>query len=364
MKRIALSLSLILLVSAGHALAGAEYDKEIARQFEPGSVQTVKLHNLAGRVLLERSGSDALELRAVIRSNDHDGMSAREVAQLLDLDIRRDGDTILVKAEYPVESYDRIHYSAAEGSFFSSSTTVKVDGEKVKISTGRKGSGLPLWVDFQLRVPDGLASEVRNYVGNVKVEGVKGDCKLDCASADISVEDFEGTLNVDTGSGDIDAEKIAGRMLLDTGSGDIKVADMRGDFRADTGSGDILLRNAEGERFYADTGSGDVIMKDVAYPSLGIDTGSGDVKVSSLIGLLRRWEVDTGSGDVVFVIPQQGANFRLEVDTSSGEVDCQLATSDIRQQRGKIRSLTVGRGEGLIVVDTGSGDLSILQRDE
>lgn len=363
MKRSIALFSLALLIAAP-ALAGSEYDKEVVRQFEPGSVSALKLENLAGRVLFEPSGGDELELRARVHANGHEGMDAREVAQLLELEIRRDGEMILVRAKYPLDDYSRIHYAAADGGLFSGNTTIRVDRRKVKITTGRKGSGLPLWVDFQVRVPKGMSCDLRHYVGQVKLEDLEGDYRLDCASANISVQKLQGGLIVDSGSGDIRAEKLEGTVNLDTGSGDIKVSSLTGDFRADTGSGDILLRDARGDFFHADTGSGDVIVKDTDYPQLGIDTGSGDVKVSSLITEPERWKVDTGSGDVIFVMPRSGASFRLEVDTSSGEVDCQLATSDVSMQRGKIRALTVGRGKGVILVDTGSGDVSIVARED
>ncbi len=363
MKRSIALFSLALLVAAP-ALAGSEYDKEVVRQFEPGSVSALKLENLAGRILIEPSGGDELELRARVHANGHDGMEAREVAQLLDLEIVRDGEMILVRAKYPLKHYSRIHYAAADGGLFTGNTTIRMNRQKVKITTGRKGSGLPLWVDFQVRVPKGLDCALKHYVGQVKLEDLEGDYNLDCASANISVQKLKGDLLVDSGSGDIRVEKLEGAMNLDTGSGDIKVSALNGDFHADTGSGDIMLRDATGDRFHADTGSGDVVVKDTDYPQLGIDTGSGDVKVSALTTTPERWKVDTGSGDVIFVLPSSGASFRLEVDTSSGEVDCQLATSDVNMQRGKIRALTVGRGKGVIQVDTGSGDVSIVARED
>ncbi len=364
MTRFAAAFSLSLLLAAS-AMADSDYDHETTRQFEPGSVSALELENLAGRVLLERAAGDVLELRVRVHSKAYDGMSAREVAQLLNLKIKRNGGKIIIQAEYPVDEYRRLHYDGGDsGGFFSGSSTVRVDGHKVKITTGRKGSGLPLWADFQLRIPAGTQTNLTHYVGQVKLEGLVGDCTLDCASADISAEELEGELKVDTGSGDITIEDIRGGVALDTGSGDIKASDLLGDFHADTGSGDILLRDASGSRFHADTGSGNVILKETAYPQLGIDTGSGDVKVASLLGALERWKVDTSSGDVIFVMPREGLSFRLEVDTSSGEVNCALASSELHLQRGKIRALTVGGGEGLILVDSGSGDVSILQRDD
>ncbi len=355
-----LLLALGLLVGAAAALADADYSKDIVRKFDEGSVDSLRLENLAGRLFLERASGTALEMRATVRADGFDGMAAREVAQLLDLRIERDGKGILIKAVYPLDRYGRIRYGDAEGGLFSGTTQARIDGRRVKISMGRKGDGLPLWADFHLRVPAGVACDLRQLVGAVKLEGLAGDLRVDCASAEISALRHEGDLWVDSGSGNIRVETLRGNLTLDTGSGDIKVEDLVGDFRGDTGSGDILLQKASGERLHADTGSGDVLLSDASYPQLGIDTGSGDVRVGSLLGTLRRWQVDTGSGDVVFLLPAAGSSFRLEVDSSSGEVECGFPTRDVRLERGRIRALTVGDGQGIILVDTGSGDISLI----
>lgn len=362
MKSALVLIAATLCLPAATAWAGADYSKDIVRKFEPRSVEKLELQNLAGRLLVEEASGDELELRATVHADAYDKMDARDVAQLLELKIERDGGAIAVMAVYPVDRYSRLRYGAAEGGFFSGSTQTRVDGRKVRISMGRKGDGLPLWVDFHLRVPAGVDCSLRNLVGDVKLEGLHGDVKLDCASAEVDVDRHDGRLLVDSGSGDIRVVDMRGALTLDTGSGDIKVENLEGDFSGDTGSGDILLRQARGEAFHADTGSGDVILKDAAYPQMGIDTGSGDVEVASLLAELRRWQVDTGSGDVVFSLPALGASFRLEVDTSNGDVQCAFDSRDVQLHRGKIRSLTVGTGEGLIIVDTGSGDISLLQR--
>lgn len=354
-----LLIAFCLLSTAALARAESDYSKDIVRRFDEGSVTGLRLENLAGRLLLERADGKALELRATVRADAYGDLEAREVAQLLELSIEREGERIVVKALYPLDRYERYRYGDAEGGLFSGSTQTRVGDRKVRISMGRKGDGLPLWVDFQLRVPAGVDCDLRHLVGSVKTQALIGDLNVDCASAEIAIARHEGDVLVDSGSGDIRVESQRGSLRLDTGSGDIKVEDLEGDFAGDTGSGDILLKRARGEQLQADTGSGDVLLSDTSYPQLAIDTGSGDVRVGSVLGTLRRWKVDTGSGDVVFLLPGAGSSFRLEVDTSSGEVQCAFPSRDLRLERGRIRGLTVGEGAGLIIVDTGSGDISL-----
>ena len=352
-------LTALALLMAVTALAGP-FERQVSREFEAQGLRGLKLDNLVGRVKLQGGGGDRIIVRAVVFSQEFEGMSAQEVSELVEIEMGEEGDRLEIKSRYPLNDHKKIWYGGEKRGFFSGgSTSVRVDGRKVKISSGRKGGGLPLWVDYEITVPPGLAIDLRNYVGDVRLGEVRGDCRVDLASADFVARDHRGELFVDSGSGDIQVIGIQGNLKLDTGSGDVEVENLDGDFDGDTGSGDIQLRDGKGKSLKVDTGSGDVTLAGVDYPSLRVDTGSGDVHVSSPSGRVANWEVDTGSGDVVFVFPSRGASFRLTADTSNGDIECELATTNVQMRHGEIRGLTVGDGAGRIVVGTGSGDVII-----
>jgi hypothetical protein len=357
-RRTLLIAALALLV-AGAALAGP-YERQISREFTAAGLSTFRLDNLAGRVTIQGGGGDEISVRATVFSEKSGKLSAQEVSDLLEIEFNEDDNRLEVKSRYPLRDYDRIHYGAeSKGWFSGGNTTVRVDGKKVKITTGKRGGGLPLWVDFEITLPPGLDCDMRNYVGNVSFADMRGNCRADLASANFKARNQRGDLFVDCGSGDIKVVDMTGSLKVDTGSGDVEVENLSGDFDGDTGSGDILLRDGKGEGLKADTGSGEVTLVGVDYPRLHVDTGSGDVRVSTPGGEVANWEVDTGSGDVTFVFPPNGASFRLTADTGSGDIECELETASVKMRHGEIRALTVGDGEGRILVDTGSGDVSI-----
>ncbi len=352
-----LGVTILALCIAGVALAGP-FERQISREFNAAGLSDFRLDNLAGKVTIQGGSGDKISVRATIYSEDHDGLSASEVSDLLEVEVVQDGDRLEIKSRYPLSDYRRIHYGAEKKGFFSgSNSTVRIDGKKVKITTGRRGGGLPLWVDYEITLPPGLDTDLRNYVGNVRFSDVRGNCRADLASADFVGRNQRGDLMVDNGSGDIKVTDMTGTLKVDTGSGDVEVENLTGNFDGDTGSGDIELRDGNGESLKADTGSGEVVLLGVDYPRLHVDTGSGDVRVSTPGGEVANWEVDTGSGDVTFLFPTRGTSFQLTADTGSGDVECDLETTNVTMRHGEIRALKVGGGEGRILVDTGSGDI-------
>jgi len=311
-----------LLLLCQTALAAESHERKVTRTYDPGSIERLRVENLAGHVVFEGGEGGGLEIEATVHARDWRKMTAREISDLLEVAIEEDGGRLTLICRYPVGEYRNYHYSPGDGSFFGGSSTVRYDGKKVKVSSGRKRKGLPLWVDIRVRVPAGVACDLRNVVGRVNLDGVASDCQVHMASADFEARDQRGDLFVDSGSGDVGVEGMAGELRVDTGSGD-------------------------------------VLLKGVDYPRLHVDTGSGDVDVISPGGEVTYWELDTGSGDVTLVLPSGKASFRLDVDTGSGDVSCDLPTKDVKLRHGEIRSLTVGGGSGRIIVDTGSGDVSI-----
>ncbi|MCP4547571.1 MAG: DUF4097 domain-containing protein [bacterium] len=352
-----LVISFLLL---SHCAYGDEVlEKVITKSFDVSEVELLRVDNLAGKILIEGSNNDKIKVEAIINSEKSSGLSAEEVADLLDLEIQLKGERLQIIPQYPLDEFRSYSYPPGKGSFFGGRSEFRIDGRKIKVVMGRKGKGLRLWVDIRITLPEGVRCGLRNRVGDIKLDHVNSECIIkDCASANVNVNNQVGDLQVDTGSGDITIMSCDGFLDVDTGSGDVKIDGLRGDLRADTGSGDVTVRDANGEELYVDTGSGEVGLRNIDYPRLHVDTGSGEITVDSTHGLVDRWVLDTGSGDVTLLIPDD-ASFRLDVDTGSGDVDCNFDDARIRTSHGEIRSITVGDGEGQIEVDTGSGDVFI-----
>jgi len=70
--------------------------------------------------------------------------------------------------------------------------------------------------------------------------------------------------------------------------------------------------------------------------------------------------IDTGSGGVTVRVPRD-LNANVEIDTGSGGINIDVPIDYQRRERDYIRG-TIGRGNGRIYIDTGSGSVRIHPR--
>ena len=313
----------------------------------------VAVYNLAGEVeVVPGTGSDVV---VEVTRGGGDG-------DRLEIEVGEVRGREALRVIYPS---DRVVYS---GMGRGSNTNIRVQdngtffngrgGERVRIS-GR-GSGLEAHANLRITMPAG--ADVAVYL----------------AAGEGTGNDLEGNLLMHTGSGSVDVSRITGNVELDTGSGSIRVSDVEGDVSADTGSGSIDINGVRGRTLNADTGSGHVEGMDVSVVELSVDTGSGHIRFDrltatdilcdtgsgsvtlELLSDVESLDVDTGSGSVRLTVPETfGAE--VEFDTGSGGIDVDLPARIAEAKRDYFRG-TIGDGDGRVVVDTGSGGISIRHR--
>jgi hypothetical protein len=147
------------------------------------------------------------------------------------------------------------------------------------------------------------------------------------ALADLGPTSWQGstlTLNCATGC-DIDYEirvPAGVAVTAQTGSGDVELEGNLGQVSLQTGSGDVDADIATTSSLTTSTGSGDMALRFGSAPSLiSADSGSGDVDIQVPNG--QRYDVDsqTGSGDTDIVVQRQdAADHRIHVKTGSGDI--------------------------------------------
>ncbi|HEX9427940.1 MAG TPA: DUF4097 family beta strand repeat-containing protein, partial [Candidatus Polarisedimenticolia bacterium] len=145
-----------------------------------------------------------------------------------------------------------------------------------------------------------------------------------------------------------------------TGSGDCDLRDIEGDeLKADTGSGDITVRGGKVRRLTGDTGSGDIRALDVDLEEFKADTGSGDVELQTRsVARLTKVKADTGSGDVVLRLGPN-ASFEAFADQGSGDIVNRYSDAQPIIKNKELIGYKRGSGAIRIMVDTGSGDLTL-----
>ncbi len=262
----------------------------------------------------------------------------------------------------------------------------------------------------------GQSLEVRNLIGEVKVEGHSGkdfivEITIQGADANeglISIEDTGDTLTLvfpregsfvyprlgsgsrtnismssdsngwlsdvmgslmkrgrievrGSGSGievwaDLVIKVPAGRELTVLhGVGEVKANDVDGDVDLRVRSGHASARKINGKTV-VDTGSGHVVVEDIRG-NLLVDTGSGHVEASRIDG--DDVNIDTGSGHVEI---DDVRTRMLRVDTGSGRVDATAVSTDaanIDTGSGGVRLQLDRMGTGNFRIDTGSGGIRL-----
>ncbi len=320
--------------------------------------EAVSLYNLAGTVRLD-PGSGA----AVVAEVTPRGADAARLA--VESGTLRGRETLRVV--YPDDDIvypslgrgNRTQFRVYEDGTFFGDRRERGDGREIRI-TG-DGNGLEAFADMRILVPAGKSVEVFVGVGSVTVTNVHGNLMVDVAAADVTTSGTRGRLHLDLGSGDVSVRDAEGELTVDAGSGDVALANVRGDtLLLDTGSGTITGDGLRAASIILDTGSGDVTLTGVSAPVIELDTGSGTVELG-LESDIETLRLDSGSGDVILRAPATlGA--RLEAETGSGEVHGSLIEGFTRRRDEDRVVGTIGDGQGMITIDSGSGDVRLERR--
>lgn len=317
----------------------------------PGSA--VAVYNLAGSVTIER-GTGANVVVEVTRMGS-------DAAQL---DVSRfevDGRPALV-VRYPD---DDVVYDGPGGG--TTQMSVRADGtfgdgdRGERITIRRSGDGTRAHANLRILVPADRAVDVHLGVGEVSASDVAGDLNIDVHSASVRTRGTKGRLHIDTGSGSVAVNSAEGDdILIDTGSGSVEVNGIRtSDLSVDTGSGRVTGGGIVTTNLGVDTGSGSITLSDVSASDIELDTGSGRVELD-LVTQIEDLLIDTGSGGVRLTVPAN-LNASVEIDSGSGGIDIDLPVTISERDRTSL-SGRLGSGGGQIVIDTGSGGISIRGR--
>ncbi|MBM4193414.1 MAG: DUF4097 domain-containing protein [Gemmatimonadetes bacterium] len=330
--------------------AGAQTD----RRTLAGAV--VGIHNLVGRVTVEPGSGPDVVIEVTRRGAD---------ARRLDIET---GDVRGVNSLRVMFPDDDIVYPEI-GRWSNSDFTIGRDGtwngdrsmwnSRRRIRVRGSGRGTEAWADLRVMVPTGKRVEINVGVGEASSRGVEGDLSIDVASARITVSGHKGSLRLDTGSGSVDIRDVTGADEL----------------VADAGSGHITLFNASARRISIESGSGGFEGDNVTAEDLDVEVGSGGVRIdrstaqrvrletgsgSMALGLRnspRTLDVESGSGGVTLTLPTN-LDADIDVETGSGGITSDFPVQVDRVERRRLHG-RVGRGDGRIRVETGSGSVRL-----
>ncbi len=149
--------------------------------------------------------------------------------------------------------------------------TAQKDGDRVVIDTfypdwndGWGWGNRYARLDLRIEVPEGMAAEIRDSSGEIRVE-------------------LLGDLDIRDSSGEIEGGNLLGRVNIDDSSGEIILWDISGDVEIDDSSGEIQLEGVGGGVVLSD-GSGEIDIRDVVETVRIIRDSSGSIDVEQVGG--------------------------------------------------------------------------------
>lgn len=101
-------------------------------------------------------------------------------------------------------------------------------------------------IDLTFKIPENLAVEIQNNIGNVFVTGQTKFLNASANIGDLIVQNL-GTsdANLHSNTGDIDLQNAQGKIDLQTNIGDITVNDLTGSLNLHTNTGDVSAKNIQ-----------------------------------------------------------------------------------------------------------------------
>lgn len=330
---------------------------------------TLVVQNLVGQVRIEKgsgagfdvvvdvAGRDATRERVTIQQDRTDGAPSVRIAFPLDEERR------YVYPEMARRSRVSFTYEPGETRSESvlGSVLRKLRGKQVRVSGS--GSGLELWADVTVKVPEGATFTLDHGVGAIFVTEVNGTFEVHTHHGTLDAERVAGSLTADTGNGDVQLDACSGRARVDTGNGDVDIRRFDGEqLSVDTGNGHVYGEGVRSTEVLVDTGNGRIQLLDVVAGSARLDTGNGAVELALTEMGDGPFLLDSGNGSLTLSLPRD-ASAEVAAETGRGRVhvDVANATMDMRDRDRDRREahFRVGDGRARVQLDTGNGSVRI-----
>lgn len=299
-----------------------EQTERTTKTLKLGSDGLLELGNIAGDITVTRgSGSDAT-VEIVKTAHGRDTADAKELLQLVQVDVTERAGRAEVKTRYP-------------------------SGDAWRRSNRRN---VNVSVDYIVTAPAGTRITIESISGSVKVTDIKGDLTASTVSGDVRV----------SGAGRVGSVKSI------SGSVEVSGADVDGPLESTSVSGDVILRRVKARRIEAGSVSGDIKLEEVQCDRLEAHSTSGNVSYSGSLARNGRYELKSFSGEIRLWIPA-GTGFEIDANSFSGDVrseDLPITMRGGTDGRGRRKVLhgTYGDGSAILDLTTFSGSIIISKK--
>jgi DUF4097 and DUF4098 domain-containing protein YvlB len=295
----------------------AEQTERTSRTFR-GS-QELLLNNVAGDITITGGGNE-ITVEIIETARGRDDAEAREMLQLVDVEIVERNNRVEVRTRYP-------------------------QGEEMR----RNRRNVNVSVAFNVTAPAGARVRASSISGSILAKDVRGE---------VSAESVSGAVRILNGGRVPSAKSISGNV-------EVTDAESDGGLNASTASGTVVLRKVKARRVEAGSISGDVMLEDVEAQQVEGQTVSGSVKFGGALARGGRYELTSHSGSITAAL-DGNAGFEIEATSFSGSIrsDFSFGTSGGGGRGPSRRSLrgVVGDGSSVVELTTFSGSIVVSKR--
>ncbi len=169
--------------------------------------------------------------------------------------------------------------------------------------------------------------------------------------------DFKENIRTTTSSGNIEISKLElNNLNIITSSGDVKIYYMDiTNLSIETSSGEQEIENIKSKNSKLLASSGDIEIYNFTG-DLNIITSSGKINLDYK-EFHNNINITTSSGDIKVILPNN-SNFKLEANTSSGDIESNFPITVTGKLKNSLLG-KVGNSANSIYITTNSGDISI-----
>lgn len=245
----------LLILSTGYVITGHAADwncKHTAdRSATVDAAGAKKIVIGAGAGNLSVRGQDG---QTSLRATGRACASSEEILGEVQLESRREGDTIYLKTLFPeaIENMSGFNRYAS--------------------------------MDLTVTLPKAVVIALEDSSGDLELDGVQSAVVAD-SSGDMEIGNIAGNLQVTDSSGEIEIRKIGGNLNLSDSSGNMEIEDVLGTVEIPVdSSGDIRIHHVAGSVHIFNDSSGEIVIGHVKRDVLIDADSSGDVSVDDIGG--------------------------------------------------------------------------------
>ena len=215
---------------------------------------------------------------------------------------------------------------------------IRQSGSTVHVSA-KDERGKPVYAEFEIAVPRGMALEITGVSLEVAVEGSAGDVSVSTAEGNILLAGGSGNVTLNTGKGAVYVANASGNIKLETTEGDVSVANSSG----------VLAVSAE---------DGAALLDGIESDYVAVNVTEGEISYYGTIADGGRYMLSTDDGDLYMRVPV-GTNAQFSVTLPDGlfEVDFPVTIEGDETQF----YFTLGTGTALVELSSFDGDVRLTQ---